>query len=81
MWSLIWSAITWASAGYVVNDVTRTVGQWTDTGEYYEPKAPTDSNVVLDVKRIPAWQRWVLYIGLGGALAWFVYNQMQKKKK
>jgi len=81
MWGLIWSALTWASAGYVINDATRTVGQWTNTGEYYEPKAPTDSTVVIDAKNRPFWHKYIMWVGLGAVLAWFISNQFNKKKK
>lgn len=80
MWGLVWQAITWLSAGYVVNDVSRTVGQWTESGEYYQPKAPNQNEVVLDVKNVPFWQKYVLWIGIGGLLAWLISKQFQKKK-
>lgn len=80
MWGLIWQGITWLSAGYVLNDATRTVGQWTDTGEYYEPKAPSNSDVVLDVKNRPQWHKFVIWLGVGSLLAYLVSKQFQKKK-
>jgi len=81
MWGLVWQAITWLSAGYVVNDVTRTVGQWTDTGEYYEPSAPRDSTVVIDAKNRPFWHKYILWLGIGGLLAWLISSQLANKKK
>lgn len=80
MWGPLLTALTWLSAGYVVNDATRTVGQLTDTGDYHQPTAPSGAVVVADVKQKSVIEKIALWVSIIGGL-FVVYEFVRKYKK
>jgi hypothetical protein len=80
MWQAVISAITWLSAGYMVNDATRTIGQVTDTGDYHQPTAPNGAVVVADVKEKTIFEKVALWVSIIGGL-FVIYEFVKKFKK
>jgi hypothetical protein len=77
MWIPIIRVLSWLSLGYVVNDATRTIGQVSSTGEYYEPSAPDPVVNLTTISVVSKIATWVSLIG-GFIL---IYQYFQKKKK
>jgi hypothetical protein len=64
------------SLGYVANDATRTIGQVSDTGEYYEPTAP---NPVANVTTISVVSKVAMWVSIIGGVI-MIYNYIKRKK-
>jgi hypothetical protein len=80
MWGTLVNIFTWLSAGYVLNDATRTVGQVTDTGDYHQPTAPSGAVVVADVKEKTVIEKVALWVSIIGGI-FVVYEFVRKFKK
>ena len=77
MWIPIIRVLSWLSLGYVVNDATRTIGQVSSTGEYYEPSAP---DPIANVSSISIWSKIATVVSIVGGLI-LIYQYITKKKK
>jgi len=80
MWIALVEIATWLSAGYVINDATRTIGQVTDTGDYYSPSAPAGSVPVADVKQKSVFEKVAMWVSIIGGI-FVIYEFVKKSKK
>jgi hypothetical protein len=77
MWISLVRVLSWLSLGYVVNDATRTIGQVSSTGEYYEPLAP---DAIANVSSISIWSKIATFVSIIGGVI-LIYQYISKKKK
>lgn len=77
MWAGIIRLLSFMSIGYVANDATRTIGQVSSTGEYYEPTAP---NPVANVTTISVVSKVAMWVSIVGGLI-MIYNYFKSRNK